>query len=85
MSKNRDLIQILLIITIGMFIPFLGSIVISFKLNPLNVEDLLKISSTFGYFLLIFGLELLIVYLYFWLTNMIAEKKLNQHNRTLEK
>ncbi len=85
MSKNRDLIQILLIITIGMFIPFLGSIVISFKLNPLNVEDLLKISSTFGYFLLIFGLELLIVYLYFWLTNMSAEKKLNQHNRTLEK
>ncbi len=85
MSKNRDLIQILLIITLGMFIPFLGSIIISFKLNPLNVEDLLKISSTFGYFLLIFGLELLIVYLYFWLTNMIAEKKLNQHNRTLEK
>ncbi|RLF41265.1 MAG: hypothetical protein DRN12_03550, partial [Thermoplasmata archaeon] len=35
MSKNRDLIQILLIITLGMFIPFLGSIIISFKLNPL--------------------------------------------------
>ena len=85
MSKNRDLIQVLSIIIVGMFIPFLGSIVITFKLDPLNINDILKIGSTFGYFLLIFGLELLIVYLYFWLTNMIAEKKLNQHNRTLEK
>ena len=84
MSKNRDLIQILLIITLGMFIPFLGSIIISFKLNPLYIEDLLKIVGTFGWFLLIFGIEFSIVYLYFWLTNIIAEKKLNQ-DETMEK
>ena len=85
MSKNRDLIQILLIIILGMFIPFLGSIVITFKLNPLDVDDLLKIGGTFGYFLLIFGMELFIVYIYFWLTNIIAEKKLDQQEETREK
>jgi hypothetical protein len=66
MSKNKDLVIILLIITIGMFIPFLGSIAINYGFNAY------KIASTFGYFLLIFGIELFIVYLYFTISNKIA-------------
>ncbi|RLF40395.1 MAG: hypothetical protein DRN12_05490, partial [Thermoplasmata archaeon] len=54
------------------------------SINPLYIEDLLKIVGTFGWFLLIFGIEFSIVYLYFWLTNIIAEKKLNQ-DETMEK
>ena len=79
MSKNRDFIQILLIVILGMFIPFLGSIIISFRLNPFKIRDLLKISGAFGYFLLIFVIEFSVVYLYFWLMNAIAERKLNQY------
>jgi hypothetical protein len=72
MGKNRDLLQILLIILIGMFIPFFGAISITYGFN------LYQIVSSFGYFLVIFGLELLIVYLYFYLTNWNAQKKLQQ-------
>jgi hypothetical protein len=72
MGKNRDLIQILLIILIGMFIPFLGAMTITYGFN------LYRISSSFGYFLVIFGIELAIVYLYFFLTNWSAQKKLKQ-------
>ena len=79
MGKNRDLIQILLIVILGMFIPFLGAIAISYDF------DLWKIASTFGYFLLIFAVELLVVYLYFTVSNKIAAKKLeemkNNHNK----
>ena len=78
MGKNRDLIQILLIVIIGMFIPFLGSIIITFNMNLLNVDDILTISSTFGWFLLIFGIELGMVYLYFTITNSLAQKKLDK-------
>lgn len=72
MGKNRDLIQILLIVIIGMFLPFLGSIIINYGF------DMWKISLTFGYFLIIFGFELVIVYLYFSITNKIASKKLEK-------
>ena len=75
MGKNRDLIQILAIVMIGMFIPFLGAIAISYGFN------LWKISSTFGYFLLIFGVELGLVYLYFTITNRMAEKKMDELKR----
>ncbi len=79
MGKNRDLIQILALVIIGMFIPFLGSITITYGLDLTNVNNLLKIGSTFGYFLLIFAIELVIVFLYFTITNKIAGKKMDKH------
>jgi uncharacterized membrane protein (DUF485 family) len=78
MGKNRDLIQILTLVIIGMFIPFLGSLVITFNMNLFRIGDVLKIGSTFGYFLLIFGIELAVVYLYFTLTNRLAQKHLEK-------
>jgi len=80
MTKNRDLIQILALVIIGMFIPFLGSILISFGLDITKSDDLMKIGSTFGLFLLIFAIQLLIVFLYFIFTNKIANKKLQNKN-----
>ena len=74
MGKNRDLIQILTLVLIGMFVPFFGSVAINYGL-----DDLLKIGSTFGYFLLIFGIELGVVYLYFNITNRFASKNLNKY------
>ncbi|UCH72281.1 MAG: hypothetical protein JSW62_01665 [Thermoplasmatales archaeon] len=73
MGKNRDLVQILTIVIVGMFIPFLGSITINYG------YDLWKIGSTFGYFLLIFAIELVIVFLYFSITNKIANKKISKY------
>lgn len=81
MSKNRDLILILSIVIVGMFIPFLGSIVITFGLDITLLSTWSKIASTFGYFLLIFGIELLIVMLYFTISNRIFDKKLDEINR----
>ena len=78
MSKRRDLIQILLIVIIGMFIPFLGSITITFGLDVTNLDNILKIGSTFGWFLLIFAVELIVVFLYYYTTNKIASKKLDE-------
>ena len=79
MGKNRDLIQILLIVIIGMFLPFLGSIVITFGLDITNTDNLLRIGSTFIWFLIIFAIELSIVYIYYTLTNKIANKKMNKY------
>lgn len=79
MRKTTDLISILIIVIIGMFIPFLGSIVITFGLDFTNFNDLLKISTTFGWFLLIFGIELAVVFLYYQITNKIARKKLDNY------
>jgi hypothetical protein len=75
MGKNRDLIHILSLVIIGMFIPFLGSITITYGL------DVTKTASTFGYFLLIFGMELGVVYLYFSIGNKIANKNLEKYKR----
>ena len=79
MGKNRDLISILALVIIGTFIPFLGSIVINFGLDVANFDNVLKIGSTFGYFLLIFGIELIAVMLYFKITNKTASKKLEEY------
>ena len=79
MTKNRDLFQILLIVIIGMFIPFLGSITINFGLNLYNIVDLYKIATTFGYFLLIFIIELLAVFNYFKITNKYANYKIKKY------
>ncbi len=79
MGKNRDLIQMIILVLIGMFIPFLGSILITFGLNISDFEDLIRIGRTFGYFLLIFAIELAIVYLYFTIINWNANKKIEKH------
>ena len=79
MGKNKDLVGILLIIIIGMFIPFLGSIIISYGFNFIALNNWLKVGSTFGYFLLIFAVELLAVYIYFTISNKIAEKKIGKY------
>ena len=76
MGKNRDLIQILIIVIIGILIPFTISITINFNLDITNIDNLRKIGSTFLWFLLIFGIELIAVYLYFQITNKISTKKL---------
>ncbi len=79
MGKNRDLIQILIIIIIGMFIPFLGSIMITFGLDITNMNNLLKIGSTFFWFLIIFAIELVFVFFYYQITNKIASKKMDKY------
>ena len=77
MGKNIDLIQILTLVIVAMFIPFLISIIINYRLDLSNMGDLIKIFSTFGLFLLFFGIELIIVYLYFNITNLLAKRKMN--------
>ena len=82
MGKNRDLVQILILVVIGMFIPFLGSIIVSFELDITNIDNWLDIGKTFGYFLIIFALELGMVFLYYTVTNKIATKKIqNQKHK----
>lgn len=76
MGKNIDLIQILILVISGMFIPFFFSLFINYGLDISNIQDIIKILSTFGLFLLFFGIELIIVYIYFNLTNLLAIKKI---------
>ena len=78
MSKNSDLFQILTLVLVGMFIPFFISITLNFGINLSNTEDLFLIINTFLYFLLIFGIELFFVYLYFNITNKLANKKIEK-------
>ena len=79
MGKTLDLIFILIIVIIAMFIPFIGSILITFGLDFTNIDDLLKIGSTFGWFLLIFGIEIIVVFLYFQITGKISSKKIDKY------
>ena len=79
MTKNKDLFQILIIVIIGMFIPFIGSITINFGLNLGSLDNILKIVVTFSYFLLIFAIELLVVYFYFKITNIYANRKIKKY------
>lgn len=73
MGKNKDIIKILLLVIIGMLIPFGVAITLSYGFNTL------KIAITFGYFLLIFGFELLFVYLYFTIGNWYAQKNMEKY------
>jgi len=73
MGKNRDLLKVLLLILIGMFIPFLGSITLSYGFEPKTIF------LTFLFFLVIFGCELGFVYLYFTLSGKRANKKIQQY------
>ncbi|MEM0466022.1 MAG: hypothetical protein QXL17_04595 [Candidatus Thermoplasmatota archaeon] len=77
MGKNRDIIQILMLVLLGMFVPFLGSVTVMYGF------DLVKIAKTFGLFLVIFAFELGIVYAYFSLTNRSAAKKLEDDKPVL--
>jgi hypothetical protein len=73
MGKNRDLIQVLLLILLGMFIPFLCSITLTYGF------EIQQIGITFVYFLVIFGLELGCVYLYFTFIGKRAQKKMEKY------
>jgi len=77
MSKNKDLIQILIIVAIGISIPFFLSLIISYNIDLSNLENIIKIFLTFSLFLIIFAIELILVYVYFFITNLIANKKIN--------
>jgi uncharacterized membrane protein YbhN (UPF0104 family) len=79
MGKHKDLAGILLLVIIGVFVPFLGSIAITYGFNPTDADNWLKIGSTFGWFLIIFAAELFVVYLYFTLSNRFAEKKIGKY------
>lgn len=81
MRKDIDVVKILIIVLIGMFFPFLGSIILTFNMNITSVDTWFKIGSTFGYFLLIFAIELLLVMLYFTVSNKIYKKKLDEFKR----
>lgn len=85
MPKHQDLIIILCIVLVGMFIPFVGSLIISFNLDIASFADIGIIGSTFGWFLLIFAFELISVYLYFSITNKIAQKKIDDNALLKEK
>lgn len=73
MGKNRDVIQILLIVLLAMFIPFLLSLSFTYGFN------VTKIISTFGIFLLIFGIELASVYIYFVLNTKIYAGRIDKY------
>jgi hypothetical protein len=75
MGKNRDLAQILTLVIIGMFIPFFGSIALSYGINAF------KIATTFGFFLVFFGLELGVVYMYFASSNWLAERHMKNKKK----
>lgn len=73
MGKHKDIIEILLLILIGMFVPFLGSIAIVYGF------EVKKIAVTFAYFLVIFGVELTLVYVYFSVGSKTASKKMEKY------
>lgn len=73
MGKNVDILKVLLLILIGMFIPFLGSIWLVYGLEAQ------RILVTFLYFVVIFALELGVVYLFFTFSGRRANKKLEQY------
>jgi len=73
MGKNADIVKVLLLVLIGMFIPFLSSITLSYGFIPG------RIAVTFLYFLGFFGLELGVVYLFFSLGGRRASKKMEQY------
>jgi len=73
MGKHRDVVQILLLVLVGMFVPFLGSIALTYGL------EIRKIGLTFVYFIGIFGIELFVVFLYFTVTSRQANKHLEKY------
>ena len=72
MAKHRDVLQVLVLVLVGMFVPFLGSIALTYGL------EIEKIGLTFVYFIALFGVELFIVFLYFTVTSSHANKRLEE-------
>ena len=81
MGKQIDLAFTLLIVLLGMFIPFLGSLIFTFGLDFTKTNDIMKIVTAFGYFLLIFGIELVSVFLYYSIRGKSANKKLERYKK----
>ena len=79
MGKTLDLVSILILVIIAMFIPFLGSILITFGPDITNFNYIIKIGSTFFWFLIIFGIELVAVFAYYQITSKIATKKIDKY------
>ena len=75
MGKHRDVLQILLLVLVGMFVPFLGSIALTYGL------EIRKIGLTFVYFIAMFGAELFVVFLYFTITSWQANKHLEEYKQ----
>jgi uncharacterized membrane protein len=75
MGKNRDVLQVLLLVLVGMFVPFLGSIALTYGL------EIRKIGLTFVYFIAMFGFELFLVLLYFTVTGWRANKRLEEYKQ----
>jgi membrane protein implicated in regulation of membrane protease activity len=59
MGRNRDIALILLVVVLGMFVPFFGSIVYVYGLN------VSRLVVGFVVFVVLFGVELGVVYAYF--------------------
>jgi len=78
MGKNRDVIHILILVTMGMFIPFIGSLTLAFNIDLFTSSGWISILSTFFYFLIIFALELGVVYIYYNLTNRHAQRSFDK-------
>ena len=85
MAENKDLIQILTIIIIGMFIPLSGSLMLSYGTNILKIDGLIQLITTFIYFLIIFAVELFLVFLYFVISSKIADKKIEEYKPKKQK
>jgi len=81
MGKNTDLAIILSIVLLGMLIPFIGSLVLTFGIDISCICGWKRILSAFGYFILIFGIELVLVLLYFSISNKYYKKKLDKFNK----
>ena len=81
MGKNRDVVQIILIVLAGMFLPFFITLVFLFHVDVYSLSGWIQIISAFFYFLIIFGVELGSVILYFHITNTFAKKKYEQQKR----
>ena len=73
MSKRQDVLQILVLVLIGMFVPFLVSISLTYGL------ELEKIGVAFLTFILIFGAELGAVYVYFSLGGSRTNRKIEKY------
>ena len=81
MGKKTDLAVVLSIVLLGMLIPFIGSIVFTFGVNITCFCGWKTVLTAFGYFILIFAVELLFVFSYFSITNKYYKKKLDKLNK----
>ncbi len=74
MGKNKDLFKIIMLILCGMLFPFIGSLSIIYGIEPV------RLGSAFIVFLVLFGIELVVVFFYFYVGSRRAEKHIQQLN-----